>query len=98
MINWNKEQIQLRAKGNPVDHHVKVLFDDVEVGRINTGLPKNAKSASREFYTISSAAYGEEFASLYPCPSVIIDLPPSTVDIVLMVVISLCLKDRSYED
>lgn len=63
MTNWNKEHIQLRVRGNLMDRHRKVLFDDVEVGRIHAAGPKNTESASGESYTISTAAYG---ASL-PC-------------------------------
>ena len=58
MTNWNKEHIQLRVKGNLMDRHGKVLFDDVEVGRILAAGPKNKESAGRESYTISAAAYG----------------------------------------
>ena len=58
MTNWNKEYIQLRVKGNLVDRHRKVLFEDVEVGRILAAGPKNAKSANRDSYIISTAAYG----------------------------------------
>jgi len=76
MINWNKEHIQLTVKGNLMDRHTKVFFDDVEVGRILARLPKKTSATSRESYTISSAAY---------------------VDIVLMIVISLCLNDRYCE-
>jgi len=61
MTNWNKEHIQLRVRGNLVDRHRKVLFDDVEVGRIHAAGPKNTKSANRESYTISTAAYGASF-------------------------------------
>ncbi|KAF9792257.1 tubby C-terminal-like domain-containing protein [Thelephora terrestris] len=76
MINWNKEHIQLTVKGNILDRHTKVFFDNVEVGRIDTRLPKKTNSICRESYTLSSAAY---------------------VDVVLMVVISLCLNDRYRE-
>ena len=58
MTNWNKEYIQLRAKGNFTGRHGKVLFDDIEVGRIHADLPKNTNSPGGESYTISSAAYG----------------------------------------
>ena len=95
MTNWNKEDIQLRVKGNLTGRHGRVMFDDVEIGRIHAGLPKNANLTCRESYTISSAAYGTQLPSLHPSPP--IDCAP-TVDIVLMVVVSLCLNDRSYED
>jgi hypothetical protein len=58
MINWNKEHIQLTVKGNILDRHTKVFFDNVEVGRIDTRLPKKTSSICRESYTLSSAAYG----------------------------------------
>ena len=58
MTNWNKEYIQLRVKGNLMGRHGKVLFDDVEVGRIHPGPPDGTSSAGKESYTISSAAYG----------------------------------------
>jgi len=77
MMNWNKEHIQLRVRGGLMGRQCKIVFDDIEVGRILANLPKNASSTGRESYTISAAEY---------------------VDIVLMVVICLCLDDRSYED
>jgi len=58
MTNWNKECIQLGVRGNLMDRHGKVLFDDIEVGRIHACPPQNTNSTSRESYTISSAAYG----------------------------------------
>lgn len=64
MTNWNKEYIQLRVRGNLMDRHGKVLFDDVEVGRIHAGGSKEANTTSRGFYTVSSAAYGACLSSL----------------------------------
>jgi hypothetical protein len=58
MINWNKEHIKLRVKGNLMDRHGKVFFDGLEVGRIHTGFTKDTKDTSGESYTVSSAAYG----------------------------------------
>ena len=58
MTNWNKECIQLRVRGNLMDRHGKVLFDDVEVGRIQADLSKGPSPSGKESYTISSAAYG----------------------------------------
>jgi len=69
MTNWNKEHIQLRVKGNLTDRHGKVMFDDIEVGRIHAAGPKNTKSTT-ESYIISTAAYGTQ---LSPPPST----PPS---------------------
>jgi hypothetical protein len=97
MINWNKEHIQLRVKGSILDRHGKVFFDDVEVGRIRAGLPTGTNSTARESYIISSAAYGTRLSSLHLCPSVVVDRV-SIVDVVLMVVISLCLNDGYHED
>jgi len=98
MTNWNKEYVQLRVKGNLLGRYSKVMFDDVEVGRIRSALPKNTNSTCKESYTISAAPYGAQSSSLLPFPpSAIVDRT-FTVDVVLMVVISLCLNDRSYED
>lgn len=59
MINWNKEHIQLRVKGNVAGTHGKIFFDDVEVGRIRSGLPRGTSvPACGVSYAISSAAYG----------------------------------------
>jgi len=57
MMNWNKECIQLRVRGSLMGRHCKIVFDDIEVGRILANLPKNTNSAGRESYTISTAAY-----------------------------------------
>jgi hypothetical protein len=97
MTNWNKECIQLRTRGSLMGRHCNIVYDDIEVGRILANLPKNSNSTSRESYTISTAAYGTWF-SLHLCPSPVAVNPATTVDIVLMVVICLCLNDRSYED
>jgi hypothetical protein len=58
MINWNREHTQLRVKRNVVNRHGRVFFDDVEVGRIQAGPPRDTGSSGGESYTISSAAYG----------------------------------------
>ena len=68
MSNWNKEHIQLRVRGNLMDRHGKVLFDDVEVGRIQAGLPEGTTSAGKESYTISSAAYGAQLSLPFTHP------------------------------
>jgi len=58
MINWNKENIQLRVKGNIAGSHSKIFFDDVEVGRIRSGLPRGScNPVCGVSYAISSAAY-----------------------------------------
>lgn len=95
-MNWNKEHIQLRVRGGLMGRYCKVLFDDIEVGRILANLPKNTSATSRGSYTISAAEYGTYF-SIHPCLPAVVDRS-HTVDIVLMVVICLCLNDRSYED
>lgn len=95
MVNWNKEHIKLRVKGNPVGRHGKVFFDDVEVGRIRAGLPGGTNSTEGVSYDISSAAYGAQ-PPLDALPILVAD-PTSIVDIVLIVVITLCLNDRSYD-
>lgn len=58
MMNWNKECVQLRVRGSLMGRHCKIVFDDIEVGRILANLPKNTNSAGKESYTISAAAYG----------------------------------------
>ena len=62
MINWNKEHIKLKVKGNILDRHRhNVFFDNIEVGRILSGIPERTNSIGEESYSISSAAYGTPF-------------------------------------
>ena len=78
-----------------MDRHRKVFFDGVEVGRIQADLKKEDNPTGGESYTISGAAYGVQVSPLFHVSSVAD--PTSVVDIVLLVVISLCLNDRHHE-